>query len=65
MAWKQGVARVTKVAGPSINVACPHCPKEHTHDRRSLGSKEVVAGCHVGFSRCLSYAIPERPRRGR
>lgn len=26
------------------------------------GSHHVVAGCHTGFTRCRTYAIPELPR---
>ena len=59
--WQRGVARVVKVIRDKIVVACPHCSKEHTHPKQSLGSKEVVAGCHVGFNRSRSYGIP-KPR---
>lgn len=60
MAWQRGVAKVMQIRGAIIRVACPFCPKQHSHDRRSLGSKEVIAGCHRGFSRCRSYEIPTR-----
>lgn len=61
MGWQRGVAKVVEVVRDKIVVACPHCPKKHSHPRQSLGSREVVAGCHVGFTRCRSYAIP-KPR---
>lgn len=59
--WQRGVAKVVKVIRDKIVVACPHCPRQHEHPRQSLGSKEVVAGCHAGFTRARSYAIP-KPR---
>lgn len=58
--WQRGVAKVVKVIRDKIVVHCPHCGDKHTHSRLSLGSKEVVAGCHVGGERCYSYAIPKR-----
>jgi hypothetical protein len=60
MAWQQGVAKVVKVIRDKVVINCPHCPSQHTHSRQSLGSKEVVAGCHAGRNRCRSYAIPKR-----
>lgn len=60
--WQRGVARVVKVIRDKIVVSCPHCGDEHIHSRLSLGSKEVVAGCHLGGDVCLSYSIPKRSR---
>lgn len=60
--WQRGVAKVVKVIRDKVVVRCPHCKEEHTHSRLSLGSKEVVAGCHLGGNRCRSYSIPKRSR---
>lgn len=59
MGWRHEVAKVVKRTGGLIQVRCPFCENRHVHSRLSLGSKEVVAGCHLGGDRCLSYAIPE------
>ena len=62
--WQHGVAKVVKILkGSKIVVRCPHCRETHTHSILSAGSNEVVAGCHVGGNRCLSYSIPKRERR--
>jgi len=58
--WQFGVAKVVRVVRDKIIVQCPHCGDRHTHPRLSWESKEVVAGCHVGGDRCLSYSIPKR-----
>jgi len=58
--WQYGVAKLVKTVRGEIIVSCPHCADRHTHPRLSLGSKEVVAGCHIGGDRCRSYAIPGR-----
>lgn len=59
--WQTGVAKLVKVMKRKIIVLCPFCGDRHTHSELSLGSKEVVAGCHVGGKKsCLSYAIPKR-----
>ena len=58
-----GVAEVTgKLGGPCVNVRCPHCHGTHRHDRRTVGSREVVAGCSRGHRSARLYAIP-RPQR--
>lgn len=59
--WARGVAKVISIKRDIVTVSCPHCSKTHSHPRSSLGSKEVVAGCHAGFTRARSYAIP-KPR---
>lgn len=57
--WLRGVATlVARTKGGKVVVRCPFCDRTHTHDRQSLGSREVLAGCHVGWRRCRSYAIP-------
>ena len=58
--WQTGVAKVLKVIRDKIVVRCPHCGDNHTHSRLSLGSKEVVAGCHKGYRCSRSYAVPKR-----
>lgn len=61
--WQRGVAKLVNVVRDKITVLCPHCGREHIHSRHSLGSKEVVAGCHIGGEfrpRCRSYGIPDR-----
>lgn len=55
--WARGVARVVAVNGPTCTVACPHCSQKHQHPRNFIGSRQVVAGCHAGWSRCREYAI--------
>jgi len=60
--WHHGVAKVVRVVRDTVVVKCPHCGKNHMHSRMSLGSKEVVAGCHLGYAKCFSYAIPRRSR---
>lgn len=62
MAWQHGVAKVVKNAGSKIVVLCPFCEQQHEHPKQSLGSREVVAGCHKGFARSYSYSIPDRRR---
>ena len=66
-AWETGIAEVVNSRGPNIQVLCPHCAKRHYHSRASLGSKSVVAGCHVGVEgrypgdvRLREYRIPKR-----
>lgn len=63
MAWQHGVAKVVKL-GRELVVLCPFCQQNHTHSKQSLGSREVVAGCHKGFTDCRSYAIPDRRHVG-
>ena len=61
--WHRGVARVVRLFRASVVVECPHCGKEHVHSKLSLGSREVIAGCHKGYTKCYSYAIPKRRMR--
>lgn len=63
MTWQRGVATFLGIARDGVAVRCPFCGKVHTHSKLSLGSKEVVAGCHTGYRRCRSYAIPRRRSR--
>lgn len=56
--WADGVAEVVRVAGSTVVVACPHCGGEHRHERRAMGSKAVLAGCHRGPGQCRTYEIP-------
>lgn len=58
--WQRGVAKLINVVRDKITVLCPHCNGEHMHSRYSLGSKEVVAGCHLGGRCARSYAIPDK-----
>ena len=60
--WDYGTAKVLGVRRDCVTVLCPHCNRHHQHPRLSLGSREVVAGCHKGFTICRSYAIPVRSR---
>lgn len=63
--WQRGVAQVVAVKGPTATVACPHCGGQHQHPRNFVGSRQVVAGCHTGFTRCREYAIVQvRGRSG-
>lgn len=55
--WADGVARVLRTDGRVV-VHCPFCEQTHRHDRSALGSREVIAGCHAGYGRCRSYAVP-------
>ncbi|MGE2733835.1 hypothetical protein [Mycolicibacterium vaccae] len=57
--WQTGLAEVTTVNGKHITVDCPHCGKQHQHNRAVLGSYHVVAGCHAGHGRLREYRIPE------
>lgn len=67
--WQTGVANVERADSRSIFVRCPHCGDVHSHARNVLGSRQVVAGCHTGFTRCREYSIPDlgiatsRPRK--
>lgn len=63
MTWQRGVATLVEIGRSWIVVRCPFCRRNHTHSKLSLGSREVIAGCHVGYNRCLSYAIPRRRSR--
>jgi hypothetical protein len=54
-----GVAEVTGTSGPCVTVRCPFCRGSHRHDRSFAGSREVVAGCHSGYSRARVYSIPK------
>jgi hypothetical protein len=56
--WADGVARVLRTDG-RVLVHCPFCEQTHRHERSALGSREVIAGCHVGYGRCRSYAVPQ------
>jgi hypothetical protein len=58
--WQHGVAKLIEVARDKVNILCPHCGKNHQHSRHSLGSKEVVSGCHLGGRVCRSYSIPAK-----
>jgi hypothetical protein len=62
--FQHGVAKIIEVTRDNkVIVSCPFCGNKHSHSRQSLGSGEVVAGCHKGYNRCLSYAIPNGRRR--
>jgi hypothetical protein len=60
--WQYGTAKVISVRRDRVRVSCPFCPEVHVHQRFCLGSREVLAGCHTGFTRCRSYVIPVRSR---
>lgn len=47
--WRVSVAKVVGTKGGRIIVACPHCAHTHVHERASLGSQLVLAGCHKGL----------------
>lgn len=59
--WDRRAAKLIEVVRDKITVLCPFCEEKHSHSRNSLGSKEVVAGCHVGGRQTArSYAIPDK-----
>lgn len=64
--WLIGVAQIVRTHEAKVIVDCPHCGEQHEHGRGMIGSRQVIAGCHTGWSRCRLYAIPEpdqhRPR---
>lgn len=57
--WQTGVANVERADARHVFVRCPHCSQTHVHGRAVLGSRNVVAGCHVGFTGCLEYVVPD------
>jgi len=59
MSDTHGIAKVIMVKPSIVQVVCYHCEGVHTHQRSSLGSREVVAPCsRPGGLR--TYAIPHR-----
>lgn len=61
--WVDGVAEVVRLVGPEVFVQCPHCGGEHRHERRAMGSRAVLAGCHRGPGCCRTYEIPRDRKR--
>lgn len=62
MGWAHGVSKIVSINRDKVTVRCPFCDETHAHSRQSIGSREVVAGCHVGGARSRSYSIPEKRR---
>lgn len=66
MSWQQKSASIVGSTSQTVTVWCPfEKGVQHTHPRQSAGSRDVVAHCHAGFTRCRSYAIPTIRNRGK
>ena len=63
--WQTGVAEVVSSSGRNITVKCPHCNETHTHSKDVIGSNAVVAGCHIGWTRCREYRVVDLRKKGR
>jgi hypothetical protein len=61
-AFAFGTAKIRGLKDQFVVVSCPHCQGLHAHARSSIGSREVLAGCHRP-NQPRSYAIPERKPR--
>jgi hypothetical protein len=57
-----GIAKVVSIKGRFAVVACPFCACRHAHSLASIGSAEVIAGCHTPH-RPRTYAI-RKPNKG-
>jgi hypothetical protein len=63
-----GVAEVLAVKGRWVRVACCFGDHQHLHARESLGSAELLAGCHTpDLPRLYSLpaTIPDRQKETR
>lgn len=63
--WQTGVAEVVSNRGRSVTVNCPHCKKKHDHGKDVVGSNAVVAGCHLGWTRCREYRVVDYRKKER
>lgn len=59
---RHGTGEVTRALGNKIAVHCPHCGRTHIHERSSLGSRSVLAGCSRP-GKLRTYAIPRKGNR--
>jgi hypothetical protein len=57
-----GVAEITNVKDRFVYVKCPFCDCRHAHSVSSMGSDQIIAGCHQpNYPRM--YAIPAKLKR--